>query len=400
MRHFLLAALILPAFAQQQHQSLDLRSAIAAIAADAKGTVSVACSLPGTASLNCDLNAAFHAPMQSVFKLPLVVTSLHLVEQGKFRLDQSVRFLPSDRILPRTVSDLQDNYPEANVDIPLGKLLEAIIRTSDNAAADTVLRVIGGPAVVTNYFHKTLGIAGFQLQDNEATLHRDHTAQYRNWFEPRAAVQFLERLPKLLNGPHTAMLMEWLRETARGNKRIRGLLPETVKVMHRPGTSGVTDGLAHATNDIGLIPLPDGRLLSLAIFVTDARANEQTRELVMARIAKIVYEAVTVSQRGGKTMFGMIGKMNSTPGKRDELIALLMEGINDMPGCLSYVVAKDPADENGIWITEVWDTKESHAASLQLPQVKKTIAAARPIIAGFSNSVTTVPVGGFGLPKN
>ncbi len=97
-------------------------------------------------------------------------------------------------------------------------------------------------------------------------------------------------------------------------------------------------------------------------------------------------------------MWGMIGKMTATPGKRTEVISLLLQAVNAMPGCLSYVVAQDPADENGIWITEVWDSKDSHDASLSLPEVKKSITAARPMIAGFSNQVITMPVGGYGVP--
>jgi quinol monooxygenase YgiN len=97
-------------------------------------------------------------------------------------------------------------------------------------------------------------------------------------------------------------------------------------------------------------------------------------------------------------MFGMIGKMTAAPGKRAEVIALLLQAVNAMPGCLSYVVAQDPSDENGIWITEVWDSRESHDASLALPEVKKSIATARPMIAGFSNQVITIPIGGYGLP--
>ena len=97
-------------------------------------------------------------------------------------------------------------------------------------------------------------------------------------------------------------------------------------------------------------------------------------------------------------MYGMIGKMTAAPGKRAEVISLLLQAANAMPGCLSYVVAQDPADESAIWITEVWDSKESHGASLSLPEVRKSIAAARPMIAGFSNQTITTPVGGYGLP--
>jgi len=97
-------------------------------------------------------------------------------------------------------------------------------------------------------------------------------------------------------------------------------------------------------------------------------------------------------------MYGLIVKMVATAGKRDELISLLLQGTNAMHGCLSYVIARDAADDDGIWVTEVWDDKASHDASLSLPVVQKTIAAARPMIAGFSNPVVTTPVGGHGLP--
>jgi quinol monooxygenase YgiN len=98
-------------------------------------------------------------------------------------------------------------------------------------------------------------------------------------------------------------------------------------------------------------------------------------------------------------MHGLIGKMIAAPGKRDELIAILLESTAGMPGCLSYVVARDPKDANAIWITEVWDNKDSHAASLTLPAVKGAIAKAKPIIAGFGDYVTTEPVGGVGLAQ-
>ena len=68
-----------------------------------------------------------------------------------------------------------------------------------------------------------------------------------------------------------------------------------------------------------------------------------------------------------------------------------------MPGCLSYIVAKDTSDANAIWITEAWDSKASHEASLSLPSVKEAIAKGRPLIAGFSDRVVTTPVGGTGL---
>lgn len=96
-------------------------------------------------------------------------------------------------------------------------------------------------------------------------------------------------------------------------------------------------------------------------------------------------------------MYGLMGKMTAVSGQRDTLITILLAGIHEMPGCLSYVVARDPADENAIWITEVWDSEENHRASLSLPPVQQAIAQARPLIAGFSDRTITEPVGGHGL---
>jgi len=96
-------------------------------------------------------------------------------------------------------------------------------------------------------------------------------------------------------------------------------------------------------------------------------------------------------------MYRLIGKMTGAPSKRDELISILLEGAAGMPGCLSYIVAKDPSDANAIWITEAWESKASHEASLSLPSVKEAMAKGRPLIAGFSDRVVTTPVGGTGL---
>lgn len=101
-------------------------------------------------------------------------------------------------------------------------------------------------------------------------------------------------------------------------------------------------------------------------------------------------------------MFGLMVKINTAPGKRDELIAILLEGLAPMPGCLSYIVAADTSDVNAIWMTEAWDSQASHDASLLFPSVKETMAKVRPLIAGIGDRVITTPVGGIGLvvPKD
>lgn len=268
----------------------DLRQQVRAIAAQAQGRVSTACWLAGS-NLNCDLNPHGHPPMQSVFKLPLAIAVLRQVEQGKFTLDQPVRFLPTDRILPHAHSPLWDKYPNANVEVPLRELLRLAVTESDNVAADILLRIAGGPAEVNRYI-ASLGIRGFHLVDNEDALHQQRDLQYRNWFEPAGAVALLrmidERSP--LNAADTALLVGFMTAPAK-KTRLGAELPAGTPVEHKTGTSDVYNGLAHATNDIGLITLPDGRKLAVAVFVTDSRADEATISRVMAEIGKAAYAA-------------------------------------------------------------------------------------------------------------
>jgi quinol monooxygenase YgiN len=103
--------------------------------------------------------------------------------------------------------------------------------------------------------------------------------------------------------------------------------------------------------------------------------------------------------REKERMYGLINKIVSAPNRRDNLIAILKESSNDMPGCLSYVIAEDATDENGIWVTEVWDSEASHQASLSLPAVRNAIGRAKPLIAGFNKTAVTKPVAGV-PPKN
>jgi beta-lactamase class A len=285
MRAFALLLTLTPPLAAQT----PLHQQIAEIARDAKGTVYVACSLPGT-KLDCDLNEHGHPPMQSTFKFPLAMAVLHQIELGKLQLDQPVRFLESDRSV--TYSPLQDEFPEADVDVPLRKLIKLSVENSDNSATDIELRLIGGPRVLQQYLD-SLGFAAIHQEDNEHTLHSDQKLQYRDYAEPAAMVGLLRLLAdhSPLSSEHTALLNTWMLEAASGPQRIKGLLPVGTPVAHKSGSSGEEFGMIPATNDVGLITLPDGRRLAVAIFVTDAHADQVVCEAVIARIAQAIYRS-------------------------------------------------------------------------------------------------------------
>jgi quinol monooxygenase YgiN len=108
---------------------------------------------------------------------------------------------------------------------------------------------------------------------------------------------------------------------------------------------------------------------------------------------------VLTGSQEASIMWGFIAKITLLPAKRDEMIGILKESAADMPGCLSYIVAKDATDENTIWVTEVWDSLSSHDASLSLPAVKNAMPRGKALVSNFEKIAVTSPaVWGAGLP--
>jgi quinol monooxygenase YgiN len=117
------------------------------------------------------------------------------------------------------------------------------------------------------------------------------------------------------------------------------------------------------------------------------------------KAAAVVPLIGSVSGQERVAMYGLIGRIKAYPGKRDDLAAILLESISGAPGCLSYVVAKDPKDPDSLWMTEVWESEADHQASLALPTIRDAITKGRPLIASFDERHTTEPIGGQGISK-
>jgi beta-lactamase class A len=243
-----------------------------------------------------------------MYKYPLALTALHLADTGKLfpdqqpgepmnvTLDRTVRFLPKD-IIPGSYSPLTNRYPHANVDVTLRELVRLAVGQSDNGAEEVLIRLVGGPTVVQSYI-RSLGISAFHLVYSERDLDRDENLQYQDWIEPAAAVQLLERL---VNNPPispvaNAFLLQTMTDAVTGPGRLRAGLPPGTVLAHKTGSSGTHGGITAATNDIGLVTLPDGRKLAIAAFVTGSRADEDTREGVIARIAQVTYKEANLTK--------------------------------------------------------------------------------------------------------
>lgn len=231
-------------------------------------------------------------PMQSVFKFPLAISVLNQVDKKKLSLDQKIHLKKSD-LLPNTWSPLRDKYPGGNVDITLDELLKITVSQSDNNGCDILFRLMGGPKKVGKYIH-SLGIKDISIVATEEEMHKDWSVQYRNFSTPAAMAKLLHKFftGSVLSEKSREYLYQVMVSTSTGVGRLKGALPEGTIVAHKTGSSGENEkGIAAATNDVGIITLPDGSHVIVVVFVSDSTADEKTRDAVIAKIAKAVWSA-------------------------------------------------------------------------------------------------------------
>ena len=93
------------------------------------------------------------------------------------------------------------------------------------------------------------------------------------------------------------------------------------------------------------------------------------------------------------SLTAMIGRIEATPGNRDALARALVDEVDEMPGCLSYLVSIDPGDAEGVWIAECWANGEAHRDWLRSDATKALIVRLAPLMAGYSERHEVTPMG-------
>ena len=270
-------------------QNLELQNQLSQIASAAKSKVGVVAVVLETGE-TVSLNPRDHFPMQSVYKLPISMAVMNQVDAGKIDLEQRVRVTKDDFGSRGQHSPIRDKNPNG-VEMSVRELLRYAISESDGTASDVLMKLAGGPKAIQAYLTE-LKITDIIVLNTEKELGQDSQVQYRNWASPEAAVALLCALHERqgLSEAGQALLLKYMTESTPGAKRLKGLLPAGTVVAHKTGTSGTEKGITAATNDIGIITLPNGRHLAIAVFVSDSPADEATHEGVIARITKAVWD--------------------------------------------------------------------------------------------------------------
>jgi beta-lactamase class A len=230
-----------------------------------------------------------HFPMLSVVKFPLALYFLNQADKGKLSLDETLSIKKKDWI--KMSSPLLNRHTENTIRLTIRDLLIAIIQVSDNVACDVLLARAGGPPTVNAYIHG-LGIAEINISVTETQMAADPKKQYENWCTPAAMNTLLQSLyfGHILSSTNTTRLLQWMTGVTTGPHRLKGLLPANTIVAHKTGTSNTSpDGLTTATNDVGIITLPNGHHLIITVFIMDSHSDETTREGAIARIARLAF---------------------------------------------------------------------------------------------------------------
>jgi beta-lactamase class A len=280
----------------QQKSNTKLRFQIQTLTAFYHATIGIAVIHIETGD-TFTLNNDKQFPMQSVYKFPLAITVLHLVDEHKLSLSQKVHVTKED-VAPPTWSPLKQKYPEGNVDATLADLLYYSVSMSDNVACDLLFKIIKGPKQSTNYMRK-LGFKDINLLHTEHQMHSDMSLQFKNWSSAMGMSKLLQGFYKqqYLSDSSNNFLMHLMTESSNSFMRIKALLPPEITVAHKTGTSGEDDnGVRSACNDVGLITLPDGTHLALTVFVSRSKETYENDEKIIALISKAVYENFTGKQ--------------------------------------------------------------------------------------------------------
>ncbi|RBL89384.1 class A beta-lactamase, subclass A2 [Chitinophaga flava] len=260
------------------------------IAAGSKGTVGVCATILETGE-TVGLNSKMRFPMQSVYKFPIAMAVLDQVDRGKLSMQQQIRVLPSDYIPKSGHSPLRDEHPAGNMDVSITELLRYNVAESDGSACDVLLRVIGGVKVADKYVHR-LGIKDMRIALTEQVQVPNEPMQYQNWSTPEAMTALFKKFytGHVLSDSSYHYLLDILVNSAPGARRLKAQLPKGTVVAHKTGTSGTVEGLTRATNDAGIITLPDGKHLIITVFIKDSYADQETRERTIASISKAAWD--------------------------------------------------------------------------------------------------------------
>lgn len=304
----------------------ELEKQFAEIAKAAGGKVGVAAVVLETGEA-AFLNEDGRYPMQSVYKLPIAMALMEQVRLDKFDLDEKVGVTKEDFVRAGMRSPLRDANPNGG-EFTIRELIRLSLVESDGTASDVQLRLV--PPVDVQSFLTQIGVRDMKVVNTEKEIGKDWKTQYENWSTPIAAVELLRWFAVTARAGRESIgrvdiifdegfpvIYQMAVDSNPGANRLKAQLPKGTVVSHKTGTGGTQNGITGATNDIGVIHLPNGKHMSIAVYVSDSPADEKTREATIARIAKAAWDKWV-----GNSVSSLVSKTNCSKARESDEIKL------------------------------------------------------------------------------
>ncbi|MGQ9693454.1 MAG: class A beta-lactamase [Thermodesulfobacteriota bacterium] len=301
------------------------RPAFKNLVLEIQGAAKLAGGVVGVSALHLEtgrrigFNAQECFPMASVYKIPIAVQLLHLVDRGQISLEKMVTLQPQDLRPGSGIIATYLNKP--GVVLSVQNLLELMLVISDNTATDILLRLAGGPQAVTERL-RAMGVSDMDVSRPTINLIADSTgfllppekewnlellkklhaevppetkkAAAQNFLKdsrdtstPEAMISLLKLIYRgnVLKKDTRDILLDIMSRCQTGQQRLKGMLLSEIYVAHKTGT------IAGMVNDVGVITLPynAGRIV-IAIFMKPSEKDMPTRERAMAHISRAIYD--------------------------------------------------------------------------------------------------------------
>lgn len=228
-------------------------------------------------------------PMQSVYKFPIALALLNKIDKETLHLSDSI-FISGSRLQNKLWSPIREKYPKGNISLPLSEIITYTVALSDNNGSDLLMEMAGGPDSV-NTFIAGLGIQNISIRNYEREMQAGWNIQFSNYATPVSIIELLKKFKakEILQKDTHDFLWTVMENTSTGSFKKK--IPQSLKVIHKTGNSGFNNkGVSAATNDVGILVLPDQRAISFAIFISNSTESNDTNYEVISDIAKAIYD--------------------------------------------------------------------------------------------------------------
>lgn len=273
-----------------------------------KDVESLVSSIDGTVGVHCNhlekglifaLNDQVRFPLASTYKIPIAIQCLKRVDEGAVDLETRIDLKSEDIVESSAILDHRHfSYP--GIELSVRNLIRLMLEYSDNSASDIILNLAGGPTAV-NQFLRQMGFSDISVDRSTAQVFREqnsYKSKDKSFFScgrdsgtPMEMAKLLKEVleSKILKKETAEFLLDCMKRCKTGTKRIRALLPNEIVVADKTGTA---EGFV---NDIAVIELPEDRgKLILAVYIQETTASLQQAELLIANIAKVIFDYVTI----------------------------------------------------------------------------------------------------------